>query len=135
MIHSRATATAPAVAGWLNGEVVERVRLASAGAVKFSVTATGELISNTMARAALRVVPIGPCGTSKNVNDGVTRLTTVSALSQRSVSTRSPAWRVTKPCLFHLPATKSSRATPRVHSTGELCPTTVTLLGRGTGHQ
>ena len=48
----------------VNGETVYRVRLASAGAVKFSVTGTDELISKTIARAVLRVVPIGPCGTS-----------------------------------------------------------------------
>ena len=100
-----------------------------------SVTGVVELISNTIARAALRVVPIGPCGTSWNVSAGVTRLTHVSAVSQRSVSNRLLPWRVTNPILFHLPATNSSRpATARVHSFVP-CPATWTWFGRGTGHQ
>ncbi|WSF95927.1 hypothetical protein OIE68_07820 [Nocardia vinacea] len=115
---------------------MDQVRLGSVGAVKSRVAGVDDRTSKTTARAALRVVPIGPCVTSWKVMAAVTRLTQVSAVSQRSVSTRSLPWRVTKPTLFHLPATNASRLpVERSHCWGTATPGTLTLLGRGTGHQ
>src|SRR5215813_2145128 len=109
MIHNRTVATAPPVGGTVSGVGVYLLRLGSVGpAVTSRVTWLAEWTSKTIARAALRVTPMGPCGTSWNVMAGVTRLTQVSAVSQRSVSTRSLPCLVTNPILFHLPATKSS---------------------------